>query len=617
MAFDTTKLGKLVVEIGANLDELQKGLKDANSQVETFDKKTSISVANIAKGFAFVGGAIVAALGAAVVQTVKYSDEIFKASQRSGIATETLSKLKFVAEQTETSFEELTTGLKFLAKNAFEASQGNKELLATFNDLGISIEDADGNLRSVDDILLQAADKFSTLNNETEKTALAIKLFGRSGASLIPVLNLGADGIERLSKRAEQLGLVLTGENAKAIDEFDDAMKEIKASVGGVALIIANTLLPALKNMVDFIRDGILPILENMNAAFVKTAKILKEEQFKTALGSTDPVLEDARRKLILLQEDKERVSKSLATSGGRGSEGQQQALNNLAIQEERIRNLIVDRMRQINEQQQANIETQQTVNEDVDVSAQKLEERKVLLEDLATESQRFFDEQNQLQIGEVQSLKNFDIEKLENFKFYLEQKAALSKEKEIAITKVVEEEIKRRRNLEALQKETTQDMFRVLGDAIRTFVKDSKAASILLKGLAIGRAIINTAEGVTKALALGPIGIPIAKLIKVLGAIEIATIAATGFAEGADKIPARLAPGEMVIPATFADAIRKGRLSLSGPGAESQRSQAQVSNVTIENIEIKVSGDLDRDAIPEIMEQVGSQIDSRLRGAT
>jgi len=178
---------------------------------------------------------------------------------------------------------------------------------------------------------------------------------------------------------------------------------------------------------------------------------------------------------------------------------------------------------------------------------------------------------------------------KLENLKIFQEEVKSLSDTalqeimdrdaKEIDASKSIDEqrtqilsdETTKRTKLRNLEKRTVQAAFTVMSNATRAFLGDTKAAAVILKILSLGRAIINTALGVTEALALGPIGIPIARAIGILGAIEVATIAATPLQVGSSNIPrdmpANIHRGEMVIPQTFSEAIRGGSLSLSGPG--------------------------------------------------
>ena len=82
------------------------------------------------------------------------------------------------------------------------------EQSAAFKALGISVQDANKNLKSSDQVLLEVANAFSKFEDGTTKTALAIAIFGRAGADLIPLLNQGADGIRKMQEQAQRLGLV-------------------------------------------------------------------------------------------------------------------------------------------------------------------------------------------------------------------------------------------------------------------------------------------------------------------------------------------------------------------------------------------------------------------------
>lgn len=161
--------------------------------------------------------------------------------------------------------------------------------------------------------------------------------------------------------------------------------------------------------------------------------------------------------------------------------------------------------------------------------------------------------------------------------------------------------------------KRLREDSFNNFKSILAKQAAESKGAAIALQVLGIGEAIINTARGVAQALAIGDITQAI--LIGVLGAAEVATIAGVKFQEGTDNatIPGLVDPGEIVVPATFANAIREGRLTLGGPGAGGGRSGG---GVIFENVEIVVQGNLDEDSVPDILEQIGIQTESSFRGA-
>ncbi len=248
-------LGQLVVEISTDLTNFNKGLADAEKKVRDTTGKISALANKVGVGLTVVGAAITGAFALMIKSSVDYADEIYNVSQRTGIATETLSKLKYVAEQTESSFEGLTTGLRILSKNIYDAYTGGARTNETFRELGISVTDANGKMVSAEDTLMAIADRFRTIEDATAKSALALQLFGRGGSSLIPVLNLGSEGIKKLSDEAERLGIVLTSENAIAIDKFSDNMKSMKASISGLWLNITQMLIPALNDLIKKVTD--------------------------------------------------------------------------------------------------------------------------------------------------------------------------------------------------------------------------------------------------------------------------------------------------------------------------------------------------------------------------
>jgi len=139
----------------------------------------------------------------------------------------------------------------------------------------------------------------------------------------------------------------------------------------------------------------------------------------------------------------------------------------------------------------------------------------------------------------------------------------------------------------------------------------ESKTAATILKAVRIGEAIANTATGVTQALAAypPPMSFVMASLVSALGAAQVALISGVKFAMGTDTVPSMLSPGETVIPRTFADAIRQGRLTLSGP--EKTRNITENNPITINITDVTISSTLD---IDDIAEQLGTNIQKKMR---
>lgn len=225
---------------------------------------------------------------AAIKSAANFGDEVQKMSQRLGISTELLSELRFQAELSGTNFASAASGYKLLAKNLFDASNGIGLAKDAFDQMGIQATDIFGKLRPIDEVVGELADKFSVLEDGTEKTALAMKIFGRSGADLIPMLNEGRVGLERMAKEARQLGIVIDQEAADKAANFNDQLSTLMASLRGLkfqfGLAFFDDLAEALRNSAFWIaknRDRIVDFATSamglLGAAFKVIGAIITE----------------------------------------------------------------------------------------------------------------------------------------------------------------------------------------------------------------------------------------------------------------------------------------------------------------------------------------------------
>lgn len=192
-----------------------------------------------------------AAFTAAVISTTQYADELISLSKKSGIATDDLSKLKYAAEQDGVSFDSLSNGLKFLAKNVETA---DKE----FRSLGISTKDNNGIIKSADALLKEVADKFQKMPDGVEKTNIALKLFGRAGTDMIPMLNNGSEGIKALGDEAQKLGIVMGTSSAQAFKKFGDEMLAVKEGFRGLFIVMAENILPTIQSVANSIKNIVI-----------------------------------------------------------------------------------------------------------------------------------------------------------------------------------------------------------------------------------------------------------------------------------------------------------------------------------------------------------------------
>ena len=214
-------------------------------------KKNFSSLGDQAGKISGLMGSVGVAIGAAfsagsIMNLVEMLDSLDKMSEKTGIATESLSALRYAGEIADVSQEQLGTGLKKLAKYMADAAGGNDVAAGAFKSLGIEITNTDGSLRKTDQVLIDIAQRFQGWEDGPGKAAIAMRLFGKSGDDMIPMLNLGKVGLQSMASEAQALGAVYGGDVAKNAAEFNDNLKKIKLAAEGTAITLSGPLVRAL-----------------------------------------------------------------------------------------------------------------------------------------------------------------------------------------------------------------------------------------------------------------------------------------------------------------------------------------------------------------------------------
>jgi hypothetical protein len=201
-----------------------------------------------------------------------------------GVTIGELQGLIFAAEQSGSSFSGVNTGLRRFSQNLFDAVRGTgeaKDILAAFD---ISLQNTDGTAKTMTETIMEVSEVFAGLPDGVTKAALAQKLFGRSGAELIPLLNEGADGIQAYIVQSEALGQI-TQEQAEDARDFNDRLNEldrtfrdIKNTVGAQVIPVFTEFFIGLRFLIDIFKTGSIQkasqvTFERMRAQIVATRK--------------------------------------------------------------------------------------------------------------------------------------------------------------------------------------------------------------------------------------------------------------------------------------------------------------------------------------------------------
>ena len=232
-----------------------------------------------------IGGAgSLAGIYAAIDSFTDYGSVINDTTRKIGVGVEGFQELSYAAKLSGIEQESLAGALSKANRTIADIGRGkNKEGAALFKQLGINVRDANGHLRTADQVTLEAADAISKLRDPAARTAVAISIFGKSGADLLPLLLEGSGGIKSMGEEARRLGIVLSKDAIAAADEFGDTQDKLNLSIKGLSLNIGSVLVPILQPLVASLTDWIAA-----NRQVISTNIGSFVEAFATSLKSID-----------------------------------------------------------------------------------------------------------------------------------------------------------------------------------------------------------------------------------------------------------------------------------------------------------------------------------------
>ncbi len=225
--------------------------------------------------------AISASIGGLVAMTVKAAEagaKLYDLSVKTGISANTLAVWHYAAQRSGTDAEVLDKAVVRLNKNLGEAAVGkNKSVAALMRHLGINLKDARGHMRDVADILPEIAEGFAKNEDPTLRTRMAMALFGKAGADLIPMLEGGRHKLDEFARRFRHFRGVVTQEGVKAAKDFYEAWKDLELAAGGVFKSISKAIMPVLQPIVVAVSEWLVTISEDVADAVKKIVVELRD----------------------------------------------------------------------------------------------------------------------------------------------------------------------------------------------------------------------------------------------------------------------------------------------------------------------------------------------------
>lgn len=235
--------------------EKMKGYLDkASTALGTAAEKT--------KKYSAAAAGVVGALTGMAIKAGQTADEINTLSKTTGISTDTLQEMQYAADLVDVEVSTITGSLKKLTSQMNAAKKGTGAAAEAFKKLGIQTTNVDGSLRDNEDVFYDVLAALSKVEDQTERDALAMEIFGKSATDLNPIIEDGGQALKDLGKEAKAAGLIMSKDALDGANKFNDALDRMKATAQGTLNTVGAELAEALTPVIEKMGEWVAEILE-------------------------------------------------------------------------------------------------------------------------------------------------------------------------------------------------------------------------------------------------------------------------------------------------------------------------------------------------------------------
>ena len=206
-----------------------------------------------------ITGAITAATGSAIALgksfveaakgTSEMGDQISKSSQKLGISKKYYQELSYVLKLCGSDISNMTAGFKTMTNQVDKAKSGNKDAIANFKSLGISLKEL--KTLSREEIFDKVIEGLQKMPESTKRAALANKVLGKSGQELQPLFNMTNSQMRAAIQTANDYGMIMDDKAIKASENFQDSLTTLKGTITGLKNSLMSQFLPSLTSITD------------------------------------------------------------------------------------------------------------------------------------------------------------------------------------------------------------------------------------------------------------------------------------------------------------------------------------------------------------------------------
>lgn len=248
----TAKLGQLQTaqqQTNAAFQNATSGVASFQAGLQTISNG-AMQVAQRMSMISMAAGAALAGLTALGMESAQTADDLVTMAQQSGISVETLQELKYASEAIDVPLDTINGALRKMKGNI----NSNKD---AFAEIGVSIEDQNGELRSTEDIFKACVKALGNIQNETQRDTAAMKIFGKSADELAGLIDDGGKKMAKLGQEAHNIGAIIPEDTINKLAAFNDKVGNLKIRFETAGMQLALPILQALEPLINNVANAL------------------------------------------------------------------------------------------------------------------------------------------------------------------------------------------------------------------------------------------------------------------------------------------------------------------------------------------------------------------------
>lgn len=264
------------------LEDMENAEKDANKTsrsfgdtirdvADTIEVETSPLVEKLAEHFdgldenigkaVLTSGTLITSLGALSLQTADHAKEVINVSQTMGMTTSQYQAWDYILKSVGYDAESASGDLAALAEKAKDAAEGGNDSAKTFRQLGISVKNSRGELKSQNELFTELVFALMNMEDATKRNAIASDLLSTTGEKIVPILNMSRQEFYELAKQAHETGYVMSEEMLKSAYDTSGGIEQMNAKMDALKYNLGSIMIPILETFVDILNAIPTPVL--------------------------------------------------------------------------------------------------------------------------------------------------------------------------------------------------------------------------------------------------------------------------------------------------------------------------------------------------------------------